>query len=200
MAPFFSFGFFGETGSLVAAVAIGIAFGFVLERAGLGNAQKLTAQFYLTDLTVFKVMFTAITTAMLGVFWLSWAGFLDLSMVYVNPTYLIPQMTGGLIFGAGFVMGGYCPGTSCVAAVIGRKDGWINMLGMLAGVFVFGESFPTLQRFYDSTSLGTITLPDLLHLPYGAVVCLVTLLALIAFVGAEQIEGMRRGNEQTLPE
>lgn len=200
MAPFYKFGFFGETGSLVMAVAIGIAFGFVLERAGLGNAKKLTAQFYFTDLTVFKVMFSAIITAMLGVFWLSWIGFLDLSQLYVNPTFLAPQITGGLVFGAGFVMGGYCPGTSCVAAMIGRKDGWSNMLGMLAGVLVFGEAFPVVDRFYNATSMGTITLPDLLHLPYGMVVCMVTIAAVIAFMGAEKIERMHRKHADGLAE
>ena len=196
IAPFFKYGMFGEAGSLFAAVLIGIAFGFVLERAGFGSAQKLAAQFYFTDLSVFKVMFTAIITAMLGVFWLSWIGFLDLSQVYVNPTFLLPQVTGGLIFGAGFVMGGYCPGTSCVAAVTGKKDGWVNLLGMFCGILIFGEAFPGLERFYNATPMGTITLPVFLHLPYGTVVCIITLLALGAFAGAEKIENNHR---QSIP-
>jgi len=103
-------------GPLAAAVIIGIAFGWTLERAGLGSAPKLAGQFYLTDFTVFKVMFSAIVTAMLGAFWLSRLGVLDLSRVYVPETYLLPQLAGGLLFGVGFVVACLCPGTSCVAA------------------------------------------------------------------------------------
>ena len=113
----------GGTSALIAAIVIGIAFGWTLERAGLGSARKLTGQFYFTDLTVFKVMFSAILVAMLGVFWLGRIGVLDLSRVYVPETFLLPQLVGGVVFGAGFVVAGLCPGTSCVAAATGRVDG-----------------------------------------------------------------------------
>ena len=96
-------------GSLFLAFVIGIAFGWTLERAGLGSARKLVGQFYLTDFTVFKVMFSAIVTAMLGVFWLARVGVLDLSQVYVPETFLVPQLVGGLIFGAGFALAGSVP-------------------------------------------------------------------------------------------
>ena len=121
-APFYKFGLFGDHLSLVVAFLVGIAFGFFLERAGFGSGRKLAAQFYLTDLTVFKVMFTAIVTAMVGVFYLSWMGVVDLSLIYLGNTYLLPQIVGGLILGVGFVVGGYCPGTSCVAGATGRID------------------------------------------------------------------------------
>src|SRR4051812_37854809 len=108
---------------MIAALLIGVAFGFVLERAGLGNARKLAGQFLLTDLTVFKVMFSAIVTAMLGTFWLSRAGLIDLAAIYVPDTFLPSQIVGGLVFGAGFAIAGLCPGTSCVSAASGRGDG-----------------------------------------------------------------------------
>ena len=101
IAPFFKFGMFGDEPSLVVAFLIGIGFGFFLERAGFGSARKLVSQFYLNDLAVFKVMFTAIVTAMLGVTYLAWMGWLDLSLVYLVPTYLVPQIVGGLILGVG---------------------------------------------------------------------------------------------------
>ena len=107
MAPFFKYGMFGDQTSLVVAFLIGIGFGFFLERAGFGSARKLVAQFYLTDLSVFKVMFTAIVTAMFGVFVLSRVGFLDIGEMPIIGTYLIPEIIGGLILGVGFVMGGY---------------------------------------------------------------------------------------------
>src|SRR5207253_7483606 len=122
-APLSEYGLLGTRGALGFGVAIGVAFGWCLERAGLGSARKLVGQFYGTDLTVFKVLFTAIVTAMLGAFWLGRFGVLDLANVYVPETYWLPQLAGGLLFGAGFVVAGLCPGTSCVAAATGRIDG-----------------------------------------------------------------------------
>jgi uncharacterized membrane protein YedE/YeeE len=179
---------FGPVGASIAAVAIGIAFGWALERAGLGSARKLAGQFYGTDLTVFKVMFSAIVVAMLGAFWLGRRGLLDLSRVYVPETFLLPQLAGGLLFGAGFVIAGLCPGTSCVAAATGRVDGLLVVLGMFAGVLVTGLAFAPLRSFCQSSARGPLTLPELLHIPYGVVVALVVAMALLGFRAAEWIE------------
>ena len=172
----------------VIATLIGVAFGWTLERAGLGSAPKLAGQFYLTDLTVFKVMFSAIVTAMLGAFWLSRLGILDLSQVYIPETFLLPQLVGGLIFGIGFVMAGLCPGTSCVAAATGRGDGAMVMLGMFAAVLATGLAFVPLRDFYESTARGSLTLPELLRIPTGVVVFAIVAMALIAFQFAERLE------------
>ncbi len=184
-APFYKFGYFNDEFSLIVALLIGIAFGVVLERAGFGSGRKLAAQFYFTDMTVLKVMFTAIVTAMLGIYYLSVLGFMDLSLVFVNPTFLLPQIAGGLILGVGFVIGGYCPGTSCVSAATGRIDGVVFLAGVLGGILAFGESFPLVQGFYGSTAMGEVTLPRLLGVPYGVVVFAVVLMALGAFAAAE---------------
>jgi uncharacterized membrane protein YedE/YeeE len=173
---------------LLIAALIGIAFGWTLERAGLGSAPKLAGQFSVTDLTVFKVMFSAIVTAMLGAFWLSRFGVLDLSQVYIPETFLLPQLTGGLLFGVGFVVAGLCPGTSCVAAATGRGDGVMVMIGMFAGVLVTGLAFAPLRHFYESTARGSLTLPELLRIPYGVVVCAIVAMALIGFQIAERLE------------
>lgn len=198
-APFYEHGLFGYGTSLLVALGIGVAFGWFLERGGMGNARKLAAQFYLRDLTVFKLLFTAIITAMLGLFWLSRLGLVDLALVYVPPTYLLPQLAGGLLFGVGFVMGGLCPGTSCVAASSGRGDGLALMAGMLAGIVAFGEAFPLVEGFYNATPRGTLTLPALTGMPYGAVVFMVAAAALASFRAAEGIEA-RRGNRIVGPE
>jgi hypothetical protein len=133
-------------------------------------------------------MFTAIVTAMLGVFYLSWIGLVDLSLVYVGSTYLVPQIAGGLLLGVGFVIGGYCPGTSLVAVATGKLDALFFVLGVAAGIFGFGEAWPLIQGFANSTNLGTLTLPDVLGLRYGLVVFLVVVMALGAFKGAEVLE------------
>jgi uncharacterized membrane protein YedE/YeeE len=187
-APFFEYGLFGEGASLIVALIIGIAFGWFLERSGMGSARKLAGQFYLTDLTVFKVMFTAILTAMLGVFWLGWLGVLDVSRIYVPETWILPQLVGGVVFGVGFAMAGLCPGTSCVSAATGRIDGVAVVIGMFAGVFGTGLLFERLATFYASTPRGTFTLPDLLHLNEGVIVFAIVLIALAGFKVAERIE------------
>jgi len=188
-APFYQFGMFDLETALAIAFAIGIGFGFFLEQAGFGSAMKLAGQFYFRDLTVFKVMFTAIVTAMLGLFWLSRLGIVDLSLVRVLPTYLVPQLVGGIIFGVGFVMGGYCPGTCCVAAVTGRMDGWVHLLGMFAGIFVFAEVYPMISEWYSSTAMGEATLSQVFNLSPGTTVFIVTSVALLGFSGAEFVEG-----------
>lgn len=169
-------------------LAIGVAFGASLEQAGLGHAPKLAAQFYFKDLTVFKVMMSAILTAMLGVFWLAHLGWMNLDAIAVPETYLRPQLAGGLVFGAGFALAGLCPGTSCVAAASGRGDGAAVVAGMLAGVLGTGLAFPLLLDFYDSDARGVWTLPSLLHLPYGVVVLFLVVVALGGFLAAEWIE------------
>jgi len=172
---------------LVVAFGIGIAFGWLLERAGLGSARKLAGQFYLADLTVLKVLFSALVTAMLGTFWLDRAGLLDIRTVYVPETFAVPQALGGVIFGAGMVAAGLCPGTSCVAAATGRRDGLAVMAGLLLGIAAFNLAFDSLDQVYASTALGPITLPELLRLPHGVVVAMVTAIAVGAFAVAERI-------------
>src|SRR4051794_14487013 len=174
-----------------AAFAIGIAFGFVLERGGLGSARKLVRQFDLTDLTVFKVMFTAIVTAMLGVFWGARLGWIALGAVYIPETFLTGQIAGGGIFGAGFAIPGLCPGTSCVAAATGRCDGIAVVAGMFTGVLASGVAFPLIRPLYEAGAAGVWTIPQLLHMPEGAVVLGVVGMALAAFAGAARLERSR---------
>lgn len=188
MMPYFKFGYFSFDFSLVVAFIIGIGFGFSLERGGFGNARILAAQFYLYNMRVLKVMFSAIVTAMLGLFYFSWIGWLDLSLVYTTDTYLVPQIVGGLLLGIGFVIGGYCPGTSVVSMSTGRTDGLIFVLGMLFGIFVFGEVFPLIENFYNSTPMGRVLLPQFFGVSFGLIVFLVVLMAIGAFVAGEWAE------------
>jgi hypothetical protein len=194
--PLYKFGAFGEEVSLIMAFVIGIGFGFFLERAGFGSARNLAAQFYFYDMRVLKVMFSAIVTAMIGVFYLSWIGWMDLSMVYLNPTYIIPQVVGGLLLGVGFVIGGYCPGTSCVGFATGKIDAFVYLLGIIFGIFVFGEAFPMIEGFFNMTPMGQVTLPQFFGLSYGIVVFLVVLMAIGMFIAAEWGEKLmaKKGN------
>ncbi len=191
-APFGETGVLGPAAVLWLAPVIGFAFGWFLERGGLGNARKLAGQFYLTDLTVFKVMFSALLTAMLGAYWLDQFGLLDLQLVYLPETFVAPQALGGVLFGAGFLVSGLCPGTSCVAAASGRLDGLAVIGGMLAGVLAFNLAFGWIGPFYESTPLGPITLTDLAGVSRGTGIAVITLLALGGFALAARIERWKR--------
>lgn len=158
---------FGTAANLAIALALGVGFGFCLERAGFGSARKLTAVFYLFDMAVVKVMFTAIVTAMGGLFVLSAAGILDFGELYIEPTTIAAQALGGLLFGAGFIVGGYCPGTSVAAMATGRKDGVSFAIGMLAGVFAYAELTPGIEGWVKASSQGEMTLPALTGIGMG---------------------------------
>ncbi|MCA1960897.1 MAG: YeeE/YedE family protein, partial [Desulfomonile sp.] len=143
--PLYLFGTFGTGTSLALAVVIGFLFGFVLERAGFGDARNLTSIFYFRDMRVLRVMFSALTTAMVGLVALSWVGLFDYTVLVENSllsTYLWPQLVGGILFGVGFVVGGYCPGTAVVGVTSGRIDAVAFLLGMISGIWVFAAGFP----------------------------------------------------------
>jgi hypothetical protein len=182
---------------MVVGVLIGFGFGFTLERAGFGRAQKLVGQFYGYDLTVFKVMFGAIVTAMLGMVVLSGLGLADFRAIAekaASATYLWPMLVGGLVLGAGFIISGYCPGTSWVAAASGKLDGLVTVLGVIVGQVAYAEllSIPAVARFHASGDLGALFLWDLLKLPNKVgppvVAIAVTAMAVGCFIGAEKLE------------
>jgi uncharacterized membrane protein YedE/YeeE len=173
---------------LLFALLTGMVFGMFLEKAGFGNARKLVQQFYLSDMSMFKVLFSAIVTAMIGIYWLSYFGVMDITQIYINGSYLWPQMLGGIVFGIGFVMCGLCPGTSCVAVFTGKLDALAVFAGMFAGLIIFGELEPVLHRALNYSSMGDISLYELFHMNYGVLTFLITLFALGAFWVAGRVE------------
>ena len=156
-----------QAASLGLAVLLGFGFGFALERAGFGSARKLTAVFYFYDMAVVKVMFSAIVTAMAGLFLLSTAGVLDLAELYVEPTSYAGAIVGGLVFGVGFLVGGYCPGTSVAACATGRLDGLAFLAGMLGGVYFFAEFLSGVDAWVRASAVGELTLPALTGVSMG---------------------------------
>ncbi len=188
---------------LAFAVLIGFAFGFVLERVGFGRAQKLVGQFYGTDMSVLKVIFSAIVTAMLGAVILSGMHVLDLAAVAAKyPTFLWPAVVGGFFLGVGFVIAGYCPGTAFVGAGSGKLDAVATVAGLVVGTVLYSElqaAIPALDRLHGSGYLGPFYLWQLLHLPPAIVGVLVAIVAVAAFVGAERIERALKGDVPAAP-
>jgi uncharacterized protein len=186
--PLYAYELISDSQGLLVALGLGFGFGWFLERAGFGSSCRLCAQFYLYDMTVLKVMFTAIITAMVGLWGFSAAGLLDLSMIYLTPTSIGAQLVGGLLLGAGFIIGGYCPGTSVTAAATGSGDGVVFIGGFMAGLLIYALFLPGLETWANATSLGGLTLPAVFGVPYGALVLGVVVMAALMFAGAEWSE------------
>lgn len=152
------------------AVLFGVLFGLSLERSGLGDPRVLTGVFYLRDFAVPKVMFTAIVVASAGLYLLSDVGLLDLERVYFIPTFFWPQLAGGALFGIGFVVSGYCPGTAVAGLAAGRLDALVTLGGVSLGSLLFALVFPLIEGFYRSSGMGVSTLPQLLGVNHWVVI------------------------------
>ncbi len=186
MWPLFAYEHISPSTHLWLALLIGMAFGFVLERGGLGHAKKLIGQFSLRDFTVFKVMFTAIITAMLGLFYLRYFGLLNTQLIALPDTYVLAQLLGGLILGAGFALSGYCPGTTVVGMATGKLDALLCFLGLFVGTWLFILLFAWLEPVYNHSHWGAIKLDELWSWQPGSVVAALVVLAVSLFYGLEK--------------
>jgi uncharacterized protein len=150
-------------GSYLLAIFFGILFGFALSKGGLTRYSKIVGVYRLTDLTVIKFMLTAMLTAMIGLYALRGLGIIQ----FPNPpaTYIAGNLIGGLIFGVGMSMAGYCPGTVASGAGEGKLDYLVpGMLGLLIGAVLYGFTYQTVfPPIAAIANLGNVVLPDLWH-------------------------------------
>jgi len=174
--------------SLGLAVVFGIFFGLSLERGGLGNPHKLTGVFYLRDFSVPKVMFTGIVVAVIGLYLLIDLNLMDMSEFWIVPTFFWPQLVGGALFGVGFVVSGYCPGTAVVGLASGRLDALVTIIGVGAGSLLFAVLFPVLEGFYVSSDMGAATLPKLAGVNHWVIILPVIAFAVGMFLLMEWYE------------
>ena len=165
--------------NLLIAFLIGLGFGFALEQAGFSSSRKLAGMFYGYDITVLKVFFTAAITAMLGLLFMNYLGMIDMSIVYVNDYFISSAIVGGVIMGAGFIIGGFCPGTSVCAMAIGKIDAMYFIGGSLIGILLFGQTYPLWEKLHNSQHLGPIKLSDSIGISDG----ILGLIVIIAAVG-----------------
>ena len=181
--PLVKTGAISEALNLWLAVPIGFVFGFALFHAGFTDSRRIAWAFYFKDVGVPVVMFSAIVTGMLGLWGLSLLGMIDISQVFLLPTYLLPMAVGGLIFGWGMAIGGYCPGTAIAAVATGKIDGMIFVVGFLIGSLIFGDFFPVWGDFYASDYRAVYRLDELLGVELGVMVLLVVIAAVAGCVG-----------------
>lgn len=177
-----------ENTNLFLAFLIGIAFGFVLEASGFSSSRKLAGMFYGYDTVVLKVFFTGAITAMLGLLFFGLFGWIDLDLVYVNPTYLTSAIVGGVVMGLGFIMGGYCPGTSFCGASIGKIDAMVFIIGLFLGVSLFGAGYNWWEELYMAKNLGDPKISESLGLSDGVFALILIVVALAMFTVADWAE------------
>jgi len=187
MGPLIPNGLIPHEWDSIIAILIGIVFGFVLEASGFSSSRKLAGVFYGYDFAVLKVFFTAALVALIGMFYMDYLGYVDISQMYVHPTYLWGAIIGGVIMGLGFVAGGFCPGTSLCAVAIGKIDAIVYVVGIMIGVFIFSELFFLFQPLYEGSFLGNITLEDSLGVNPYWFVFIFTIIAIISFVVSDMI-------------
>jgi rhodanese-related sulfurtransferase len=183
----------GNELNFIVAIFIGIAFGFILEQAGFSSSKKLVGLFYGYDFTVLRVFFTGGVTAMLGVIALGHFGLLDLTLIYINPTFLWSALVGGLIMGLGFVIGGFCPGTSITAAAIGKIDAMIFVGGSFLGVLIFAEGYPLFEVLYKAEPWGYVRIFETIGMSQALFAFLLTAAAVGAFWFTTLIENKVNG-------
>jgi len=181
MGPLSSLIIMPEWLDLLIALLIGIGFGFSLEQAGFSSSRKLVGMFYGYDTTVIKVFFTAAIVALVGSQFLSYFGLLNLNQVFVNEFYLYASIVGGVIMGAGFIMGGFCPGTGLSALSIGKIDAMFYVLGGLTGAFLCAETYPWIQNLANGSYKGPVKIDSALGIPTGIFILLLIAAAAIMF-------------------
>ena len=178
----------------VIALLIGAAFGFILEASGFSSSRNIAGVFYGYNFVVLRVFFTAMIVAMVGLLYFNYFGWIELDLVFVLPTYLNSMLLGGFIMGLGFVIGGFCPGTSYTAVAIGKIDGIVFAVGTFVGIFIFSEAFPLFENFYTANDLGPITIGEMFGISNELVAFLFVIVAIVAFYVTWLIEKRVRKN------
>lgn len=164
-----------RTAQIMLGLATGFAFGFLLQKGGVTSYDVIIGQLLLTDFTVVKVMLSAIVVGMIGIFLMHAAG---LVRFHVTRGSIGATVVGGLIFGAGFAVLGYCPGTAAAAFGAGAMDALVGMIGIAIGAGIFARIYPALERsMLKKGSFPAETIPELIGVKPGIVaICMVILI------------------------
>ncbi len=198
--PLAKTGAISATANLWLAIPIGIVFGYALFHSGFTDGRRIAWAFYFKDVSVPVVMFSAIATGMLGLWGLSLAGILDISLVYMLPTFLLPMAVGGILFGLGMVIGGYCPGTAAAAVATGKIDGMVFIVGFLIGSLLFGDFFPVWGDFYNSNYLGVVRLDQWLGIGLGTAVFGIVVIAVGGTLGMRYVQNRFWPSTESTPD
>jgi uncharacterized membrane protein YedE/YeeE len=174
---------------LALGLVFGVIFGFLLQKGGVAKYHILIGVLLLEDFTVIKVMVSAIIVGMVGIFTMHRLGMVEL---HLKPTRYAANVLGGLLFGVGFALIGYCPGTGAAALGQGNYDAIGGVLGLMAGSYLYAEASGALSRSVEKWGdRGKLTLPELVGAPTTAFVLAFAPLLALALVAIEKLSSGR---------
>lgn len=193
ITTFFGHDALGSSTAFVLSLLLGFGFGFALEQAGFGSSRRLAGIFYFRDMTVLRVMFTAMVTAMLGLQLALSLGLVHADQIYFLPTVYGAQIVGGLLFGVGFVLSSWCPGTAAVGLASGRLDALIFLGGAVLGSVLFNELYGLVAPLYTWGDSGVKFVWAALGMSAPVFALVFSAVAVAAFWGSEWIEKKAAG-------
>lgn len=144
---------------LILGLILGMTFGAILQLGGASSYHKIIGTLLLKDMTIIKLILTGIAVATVGIYALD---LVDMANMSIKPTYIVGIAVAGLIFGVGFAVAGYCPGTCVVAAAEGKTDAVVTIIGGLAGVLIYSLVYPAMKGLISITNYGEVTVPSAL--------------------------------------
>jgi uncharacterized membrane protein YedE/YeeE len=142
---------------LILGLTIGIAFGAILQLGGASQYRKILGSLLLKDMDIIKLILMSIAVGTVGIYALD---LVDMANMSIKPTYVVGITIAGLIFGVGFAVAGYCPGTCVVAAAEGKTDAVVTVIGGLAGAMIYALVAPYMQGLIGMTNYGNVTIPS----------------------------------------
>jgi len=177
--------------TIVIPLFLGVLFGFALNKAGLTKYHKIVNQFRLTDMAVLKFIMTALVVTALGLYPLRALGIITFPTV--PETYVVGNLVGGLIFGVGMALAGFCPGTAAAGAGEGKLDYLVpGLLGFLVGGVIFGLAYPAIMpAIKDIANYGSVVIPDMWGINPILAIIVFALLALVIFYLVDRV-GLKR--------
>jgi len=189
MGPLFPLGVIGDELNMLIGFLIGIGFGFLLEAAGFTNTRKLAGVFYGYDFVVLKVFFSAAITAAIGLYLMNHYGLIDIDATFYPKTFWIPTLIGGGIMAFGFITGGFCPVTSICAAVTGKIDAMIFVLGAIIGIFGYAFTYESMwEELRNSGAMGRVNIAEWMGISDGLFILILTVVAAIIFFAVSIIQ------------
>lgn len=181
MGPLTYFDIISTEWNYVIAIFIGMAFGYIMEASGFSSSRKLIGVFYGYDFAVIRVFITATLVAIIGLLYMGYFEWIDYSVLFVHPTFIFSASIGGIIMGFGFIVGGFCPGTSLCALAIGKLDGWVFTIALFIGIFVYSQVYPLIEPYYNMGDMGHITITEYLNISTGWFVFWFAVIAVAVF-------------------
>jgi len=173
---------FADPSTLAKGALAGLIFGFLLQRGGVTRYRVILGQFLLKDFTVLKIMLAAVVVGAVGIYGMLAMGLLEQTDLHIKPTVLLGNALGGVIFGVGMALLGYCPGTGVGAVADGSMHAIFGLLGMLVGAAALAEMQPWFkQHVLQTGDLGKVTLPSETGLSPWLFIGAIALLSVVGF-------------------